>query len=395
MEKQVYNFEALTKIRKKREKNRRIKMIMAAICIVAVLIVLYILSSSRCEYYVYKDKTDTEDNVDVSYETFADGYLKYSSNGIEFQKKFGRSEWNVALSYAHPFFAKSDSYAVLGDKGENSLILFNKNGKVKELTLKYPLVQATVSDQGIIEVILEGTNSNYIQVYVKNGELIADMRSSVEETGYPVTAAISPDGTQLSVSYYSISGMNSKTSIVFYDFSRQLQSDDVTLKGGFDYESALIPKLSFVNKNTVAAFGNSATYFYNIEDTPKVKKEIQFTQEIESVFENDKYIGYVLENSENPEKGKYSLQIYDKNGAKKLECKLNMNYDSIKMWGKEIIAVRENECTILNIKGNILFQGELEGNSIESIMPAKGWRTYHVIFRDKIVKMKLKFWKNS
>ena len=90
MEKQVYNFEALTKIRKKREKNRRIKMIMAAICIVAVLIVLYILSSSRCEYYVYKDKTDTEDNVDVSYETFADGYLKYSSNGIEFQKKFGR-----------------------------------------------------------------------------------------------------------------------------------------------------------------------------------------------------------------------------------------------------------------------------------------------------------------
>ena len=264
-------------------------MIMAAICIVAVLIVLYILSSSRCEYYVYKDKTDTEDNVDVSYETFADGYLKYSSNGIEFQKKFGRSEWNVALSYVHPFFTKSDSYAVLGDKGENSLILFNKNGKVKELTLKYPLVQATVSDQGIIEVILEGTNSNYIQVYAKNGELIADMRSSVEETGYPVTAAISPDGTQLAVSYYSISGMNSKTSIVFYDFSRQLQSDDVTLKGGFDYESALIPKLSFVDKNTVAAFGNSATYFYNIEDTPKVKKEIQFTQEIESVFENDKY----------------------------------------------------------------------------------------------------------
>ena len=72
MEKQVYNFEALTKIRKKREKSRRIKMIMAAVCIVAVLIVLYILSSSRCEYYVYKDKTDTEDNVDVSYETFAE-----------------------------------------------------------------------------------------------------------------------------------------------------------------------------------------------------------------------------------------------------------------------------------------------------------------------------------
>lgn len=394
MEKQVYNFKALTEIRKRRERNRRIKIVVAAILIVGILIVLYVLSTSRCEYYTYKNKTDTEENVDVSYETFADGYLKYSSNGIEFQKEFGRSQWNVALSYTHPFLAKSDSYAVLGDKGENNLILFNKKGKVKELTLKYPLIQATVSDQGIMEVVLEGTSSNYIQVYTKNGELIADMRSSVDETGYPVTAAISPDGTQLAVSYYSISGAGSKTSVVFYDFSRQLQSDDVTLKGGFDYEDTLIPKLSFVDKSTVAAFGSKATYFYNIEDTPKVDKEIKFTKDIESIFENDKYIGYILDNSDEPEGGKYILQVYNKKGSKKLERKLDMNYDSVVMWGKEIIAVRESECTILNVKGNILFQGELDGDVIESIMPAKGWRTYHVIFRDKVVEMKLQFWKS-
>lgn len=394
MEKQVYNFKALTEIRKRRERNRRIRIAAAAVLIVGILIVLYVLSTSRCEYYTYKDKTDTEENVDVSYETFADGYLKYSSNGIEFQKEFGRSQWNVALSFAHPFLAKSDSYAILGDKGENDLILFNKKGKVRELTLKYPLVQATVSDQGIMEVVLEGTSSNYIQVYAKNGELIADMRSSVDETGYPVTAAISPDGTQLAVSYYSISGTGSKSSIVFYDFSRQLQSDDVTLKGGFDYEDTLIPKLSFVDKNMVAAFGNKATYFYNIEDTPKVANEIKFTKDIESIFENDNYIGYIIDNSDEPEGGKYVLQVYNKKGSKKLERKLDMNYDSIAMWGKEIIAVRENECTILNVKGNILFQGELDGDGIESIMPAKGWRTYHVIFRDKVVKMKLQFWKS-
>lgn len=395
MEKQVYNFESLTEIRKRRERNRRIKITVAAVLIVGVILVLYILSTSRSGYYVYNNKTDTEENVDVSYETFADGYLKYSNNGIEYQKKFGRSQWNVALSYAHPFLAKSDSYAVLGDKGENSIILFNESGKVREITLKYPLVQATVSNQGIIEVILEGTGSNYIQVYAKNGELIADMRSSVDETGYPVTAAISPDGIQLAVSYYSILGNSAKTSIAFYDFSRQIQSDDVTLKGGFDYEDAIIPKLSFMDEDTVAAFGNSSTYFYNIEDTPKVKKEIKFKQEIESVFENDRYIGYVLDNSEEPEKGKYTLQVYNKKGARKLDKNLDMNYDSITMWGKEIIAVHENECTILNIKGNILFQGELEGDVIESIMPAKGWRTYHVIFRDKIVEMKLQFWKNG
>ena len=399
MEKQVYDFEWFAKEKEKRReaqrKKRRRHIVIAVLFLAGILIVSYILSTSRSYYYTYKDKTDTEENMDISYEKFADGYLKYSGNGIEYQKEFGRSQWNVALSYAHPFLVKSDEYALLGDKGENNLILFNKDGKAGELTLKYPIVQATVSNQGIVEVILEGTKSNYIQVYNRHGELIADMRSSVEETGYPVSAAISPDGTQLVVSYYAIEGTTSKTSIVFYDFSRQLQSDDVTLKGGFDYKNVLIPKISFADENTVVAFGGKTTYFYNIEDTPKIKKELKFTEEIASVFEDDKYIGYVLNNTEDPEKGKYILQIYNKKGVKKLERKLDMNYDSIAIWGKEIIATRENECTILNIKGNILFQGELEGDTIESIMPAKGFRTYHIVFRDKIVKMQLKFWKTG
>lgn len=399
MEKQIYDFEWFAKEKERRKQNqkkkRRARIIIALIILAGILIISYILSNSRCQYYVYKDKTDTQENTDVSYEPFLDGYLKYSGNGIEYQKEFGRSQWNVALSYAHPFLAKSSDYALLGDKGENNLILFNENGKVRDLTLKYPIVQATVSDQGIMEVVLEGTSSNYIQVYNRKGELIADMRSSVAETGYPVTAAISPDGTKLAVSYYAIDGTTAKTSIAFYDFSRQLQSDDVTLKGGFDYENMIIPKLSFVDKNTVAAFGGKATYFYNIEDTPKIEKEVKFTEEIASIFENEKYIGYVLDNTSNQDNSKYILQVYDKKGAKKLERKLNMNYDSIQMWGKEIIATRGNECTILNIKGNILFQGELEGETIESIMPTKGWRRYHVIFRDKIAQMQLQFWKSG
>ena len=172
MAKQIYNYELFTnkkdelaKIRKKAARNRRIKILLLALILAGTAIVAYILFNSKCNYYTYKDKVDTEDSGDVSYENFDEGYLKYSSNGIEYQKQFGRAEWNIALSYEHPFLAKSDSYAVLGDKGENTLILLNKNGKVREFTLKYPLLQATVSEQGIIQMILEGSDSNYVQVY--------------------------------------------------------------------------------------------------------------------------------------------------------------------------------------------------------------------------------------
>lgn len=398
MAKQIHNYKLITKKRQRKKlpgsllRIHRRKLALCVVLLLCVLAVGNILLGSKCDYYVYKEKKETEDNGDVSYEAFANGYLKYSGNGIAYQKEFGKSVWNVALSFSQPFMATSTSYALLGDKGENTAILFDKTGEVTRLTLRYPLLQASVSDQGIMEVILEGKESNYIQVYGKDGELIADMKSSLDETGYPVTAALSPDGTRLAVSYYSISGKDAKSSVIFYDFSQQLQSEDVTLKGSFDYEGVLMPKISFLGADTVAVFGPTSTYFYDIEDKPTVKKELTFDREIESVFESDDYVGYVLDNTEDAENGRYEIQLYNKKGARKLSRKLDMDYDSIKLWGEELIAVKDNECMIMDIHGNVLFQGELEGNSIETILPAGGWRKYHVVFRDQIVLMQLKFW---
>ena len=57
-----------------------------------------------------------------------------------------------------------------------------------------------------------------------------------------------------------------------------------------------------MDDNTVAAFGSKVTYFYNIEDSPNEKKKLEFDQQIQSVFENEDYVGYIINNSANPEK---------------------------------------------------------------------------------------------
>ena len=85
-------------------------------------------------------------------------------------------------------------------------------------------------------------------------------------------------------------------------------------------------------------------YKRQIEDSPNEKKKLEFDQQIQSVFENEDYVGYIINNSANPEKGKYILQVYNKKGARKLNHIVDMNYDSISMWGKEIIAVRGKMC---------------------------------------------------
>lgn len=399
MAKKIYNFEIFTnkkdqlrKIHKRQSQKEWVKRIFIIVILLFVFAILYILNNSRCGYYIYKEETQTENNANIKYETFADGYIKYGQNGIEYQKTFGVAEWNIPVTFQNPFLVKAEPYVLLGDKNGNTLMLFDKNGKVRDFTVRYPVVQASVSEQGTIEVILQGEGSNFIQLYDKEGNIVADMRSSVDETGYPLTAAISPDGTKLVVSYLSIDGMSAKTTLAFYDFSQQLKTDGVSLMGGFDYEDFLIARLHFIDNKTVAAIGDTTTYYYNIANEPEQTQEIAFEQNIQSIFIGEDYIGYVLDNSENPDEGKYRIRLYNKSGKKKLDTDIDMDYDSIEIRGKEIIAVQNNSCTILNTSGKILFQEELEGTSIEAVLPVKGWRTYQVVFQDKIVKMKLRFW---
>lgn len=399
MAKNIYNFEIFTnkkdqlrKIHKRQKQKEWAKRIFLVVIILFVLLILYMLNNSRCEYYIYKEETETENNDNIKYETFSNGYIKYGQNGIEYQKRFDVAEWNVPVSFQNPFLVKAEPYVLLGDKGGNTLMLFDVNGEVKKFTVRYPVVQASVSEQGTVEVILQGEGSNLIQIYDIEGNLVADMRSSVDETGYPLTAAISPDGTKLVVSYLAIDGMSSKTTVAFYDFSQQLHNEGISLMGGFDYEDFLIARLHFIDNNTLAAFGETATYYYNISREPELKKEVTFDQEIQSIFIGEKYIGYVLDNSENPDEGRYRICLYNKSGSKKLDTDIDMNYEFIEMRGKQIIAVQNNECTILNVGGKILFQEELDGNSIEAMLPVKGWRTYQVVFQNKTVKMQLRFW---
>ncbi len=399
MAKKILNYELFTNkkdklmaIRKQRNRARRMKIFLALAVLVLILLIIYLINNSRCRYYVYKNVSEGEENVNVSYEKFASGYIKYSNNGIEYQKSLGDSEWNSPDSYTHPFVELSDQYILFGDKGSNNLKLFNKDGEVHSYTLKYPIAQASVSDGGFIEVVLRGENSNYIQVYDREGAMVADMKSSVDETGYPLTAAISPDGGLLAVSYYKLSGMQSGAAVVFYDLRSKASQD---ISAGFEYSELMIPKLTFIEKNSLAAFGDGQVILFSTDSRPSEKKKISLDKTIESVFTGGKSFGLVLDNTEEEEGGRHIIKLYNKDGRETLSRDIDMNYSRIRMWGNEIYAFNDSECMIMSTSGRLAWQGELEGNTIEAVIPIQGWRTYKVIFRDKTVDMHLRFWKTD
>ena len=397
MARNVINYELFTSkkeelraIEKKKQKNRRMKWAAGAIVLLFALLILYMIQQSRCEYYIYKEEVKTEENGGVTYDTFSDGYLKYSSYGIEYQKPYGMARWNVALSFSKPFLAMSDQYVLLGDKGGNKAILFDESGMVQEYTMKYPIIQLDVSDNGNVVAILQKDDVNYIYIYSKDGTQIADTRITVDDTGYPVTAAISPDGSKLAVSFYVVEELSGKSRMAFYDFSQQVSQETNPLTGGLDYEGTLIPKLEFLSNDRLLAYGADTSYYYDLSDTPRELKKIHFDSQIESVFSGAHYFGYVCDNVDSSE-GRFRIYLYNHRCQKKMETTLDMSYNDIKLIGDDIVATRDNELTIINKHGKILFQGELDGGNIENVLPCFGWRTYRIVFSDKIVKMQLSF----
>ncbi len=401
MAKQIVNFELftnkkeeLTRIRRKQRRSRMRRRIFVILLLVLAAAVVYVISNSRSGYYSYKDAAKTEENTGVVYESFAEGFLKYSSSGIEYQKKFGVSEWNKALSLKSPFLETSDSYAVLGEKGGNILYLFKESGEAGEITLQYPVTRAVIADNGILVAILQDTDRNFIKVYDEKGNTVADVRATIDETGYPVSVAISPNGTKLAISYFTLNGLQAKTSVEFCDLSAQLsQGEDVKFVGSFDYESELIPKITFFNDTLLAAVSNQNIHYYNIENEPSEFNTIQCESEIQSVFGDSRYLGVVFDNSSKTGESKYRICLYDKKGSLKLDKKnLDMEYEEIAIWNRQIIAVKDNYLTILKTNGKLIFQEELEGGKIEAIFPSGGWRSYRVIFNDRTILLKLKFW---
>ena len=405
MAKKIYNYELFTnkkeklrRFQKSRLRKNRMRLLVAAGVALFALFILLLVNGSRCEYYVFKNVSDAEENGDVSYIPFSEGYIKYSTNGIEYQKRLGTAEWNSPVSSSHPFVVTSKNYALLGDRGGNTIMLFDGKGEVKRFTLKYPLVSASVSDTGITEVILGGERNSYLQVYDKELSLIAEFRTSVGDMGFPMSAAISPDGTRLAVSFFQINGMKTKSSVVFYDLSLEVPVEESAeteeLSAGFNYDDIMIPRLEFLNKNTLVATGDGTAFFYRVSAEPTETAKVEFEKTIESVFSGKGKIGFVLDNTDDPD-GRYEVALYNSRGSQTMSMKVDMNYETIEMYGNEIYAYRGNVCTILSTSGRIIYQGTLDGGTIQAIVPIRGWRTYRVIFRDKTADMHLRFWSSE
>ena len=375
-------------VKEKRHKRAQLAIIFAIL--LCLFLGGYVIYCNRYykEYQVLAT-TEKKDASTMYYMPFHGKLLKYSKDGISYLNSKGEGIWTESFTMKQPKAVVCEDYVVVADLNGNSYYLFDEKGKVGKNTTPYPICNVKVASQGVVAVVLEESKENYIKLYNKSGKELVDVKTSMEQSGYPLDIAVSSDGTKLVVSYVALDGTSVKYSVGFYNFSKVGQNSVDRLVGGTEFGDTIVPKVEFVNNNVVCAYGDDKLVIYNMKQKPSERATIKVKAEINSVFSNEKYVGFVTNNTTDLEKGKYQLYVYNLSGRKVLEKTLNIDYNTIRVTKNEIILVGDMECYIYNFKGKERFHHKF-GKNVQDMIPTENGREYMVVFEDATEYIRLK-----
>lgn len=378
--------------RVQREILRRKKIVFFAVLIVAAVagIVIYVMLHK--EYKGYKVVKSAETNYEntASYVQFAGNLLKYTPDGVSYINANGDTVWSAGINMLMPMAVTSGDYAVIADMSGNSVCVFNTSGQVSSLTMPYAICDVDVASQGAFAVMLESDKTNYVNLYDKNGNAVYEMQTTLDKSGYPLDMTISDDGRKLFTSYINIAGNSVQDNLAAYNFGDVGQNSNADrMVGGYMFENEVVPKVEFIDNDTVAAFGTNTISIYDMKEKPSFKTDIKFENEIRSVFYNKDYIGVIQDNQEETSEHMYKVQVYDLKGNKKFDDYIDFPYSNVYAADKEIIISGGNNCLIYRKDGSVKFDGTLSGN-INSIVPSGNHLEYIVVYDTVTETIKLK-----
>ena len=369
----------------------KVLIVILVILIAAVVIVSVRRYINTREYQGYNVVSSVETNGDniADYIMFSDNVLKVTKDGVAYIDATGNTVWDCSYAMKMPQAVVNGDYAAVADMNGRDVYVFNKSGKVSNQTLNYDITNIDIASQGVYVVILSGENENYINAYDKDSKEIYEMKTSIENSGYPLDIAVSDDGQKLFTSYVKVDGTTVPDYLAAYNFGSVGQNENADrLMGGFTFDDTIFPYVDFIDNDTIACFGDDRIVIYSMNEKPSEKAEISLDgREKLGVFANSHYVGYISANADTTA-GRYHIYIYDTNGKLTAEADYNNTFSKIYATEDELIIAGEFDCSIYYLNGAKKFSTTFRKNLID-IVPSGNKLEYIAIFENETTIIKL------
>lgn len=326
----------------------KIVILIVALIAIGVGIYVYFENKVYTKYNVISSVERTDAQT-TTYYKYAQGILKCSSDGASYTDYSNKVIWNQTFEMNHPMIDICNDYVAIADKEGNKVYVFNTKGYLSEINVNLPIEKLQVASQGVVYVILNDGTGSKAKVFSKEGEELAKSDWAMVKSGYPIDIAVSDDGEKLGVSFLYVDSGIMKTQIGFFNFGSVGQNKIDNLVSAYPYESSVFPRIAYVNNATAVAFGDKKVAIYKGNQIPEVVKEIEFQDEIRSIYYSDSYFALVFDNSDPG--AKYRMELYDLEGNKVLNLKFDQDYNNIVINEKEFIIVSEMGFSIYKMSG--------------------------------------------
>lgn len=361
----------------KRQKRKRWKKTgIIAGSILAVSIGIYLLINLQTYTSVRTvDTYPVSGAASNEYKQFADGVLKYSRDGISYLDQKGSEVWNQPYQIQNPVVDVNETSGVVADKGGNAILVFNEEGLRGEIETDLPIERISVSEQGIVSVILIDESSSQILCYDAAGNILVEHKTSVNGTGYPMDAALSPDGEILQVLYLYTQDGTITSRVAYYNFGQEGESETDHQVTEQEYKDVVMADGFFMNQSVSAAVGDNMLTIFRGKSVPEEAVKVEIDKEIKSVFHSQKYIGMILKNEG---KEGYELRLYNDRGQMAMSEDFSGDYSNVKICGSQVIMYDGKNCSIFTRGGIQKFEGEMNSNILE-IFPVAGVNKYIVM----------------
>lgn len=362
----------------------------------AILFVLMVVAVGVAFYMQWRNKIYTESVLVgttelriVSGTTMKNlgGYiLQYSKDGISLTNDKGVAIWNETYEMQEPRIAICQNTVAVADYNGSTIYILDTQKKLGEINTNMPIRAFDVAANGQVLVVLDDGNSTWINLYMADGTLISTKRTSMNDSGYPVSVSVSPNGKLVGISYFYVADGSSRSSILFLNFGPVGQNVNNNYMSGYNYSNSVVPYLKFMSDDAAFAVSDDRVVFFSGNEKPLSIAENLIEGKVRSVYHNEDYVGLVFYATTG--EALYRLDVYDKKGTLILSKYFDFDYTEIVFLKDSFIIYNELDLIICNVNGTEKFHGMLD--KVTTLLIPSGSIKYIAVTNESIDLLEFK-----
>lgn len=313
--------------------------------------------------------------------------LIYSKDGARCVDTAGNVLWNQTYEMQSPIVATCGSAVAIGDYNGRTIYIQNAEKQLGTVSTNLPIRNLCVAANGVVAAVLEDTTVTWIYVYDALGNELVKFRTSMKDTGYPVSVSLSPNALLCTVSYVYVDAGTMKSSVAFYNFDEYGKNQIDNLVGGYDYTDTLVPYVRFINNSSAFAVGDDSIMFYGGSQKPELLSRYFFEMEIRGVYYSENYVGVTFYNTSGEKR--YRLEIYNKSGERVRTQEFDLDYTDILFDRDTYIIYNEEECMVMTMGGVEKYNGTFK-KAVSLMVPGNTGYRYTLVTQDSLDTIQMK-----